>query len=251
VFVIPQLSAPSLPTNLTLVSPNGGEIWPQANVSPTWSKTEGGATAEITITPDGGTNCEGAAGTQGSLPHIESTQQITWTKGAGVQGVDVEITRDDGRSWQTIGKNNAGTSMTWIVTPPGSPHARARVKDAAVTSRSDASDAPFDIPGGPTDVSPNDGLPRVAAFALRDRNPVRDQAHFKMDVPAATRAEVQVFDVRGRMLRSLLGDRVTAGRYDVVWDTRDARGIRAARGVYFVRARFGAFTVERKLVVLR
>jgi hypothetical protein len=104
-----------------------------------------------------------------------------------------------------------------------------RVEDVA--SRSDASDAQFDIPAGPTDVSPDAGLPRTAAFSLRDRNPTRDVAHFRMDVPASAAAQVQVFDVRGRVVRSLLGERVAAGRYDVIWDTRDTRGILGARGV--------------------
>jgi len=223
VEIVPQAASPTLPTNLTLLSPNGGEIWPQATVQ-----------------------------LEGGLPRLASVQSITWSKGAGVRGVDVEVSRDQGSSWRTIARNHPGTSMNWIVTAPGTQNARVRVRDHAVPSRSDASDANFEIPANPaTDIAPDENLPMVAAFACVDHNPVQANVRFRMELPTAADANVEVFDVTGRRVKVLTRSRFSAGRHTIAWDTRDTRGARVARGVYFVRARCGDFEAKHKIVVLK
>jgi hypothetical protein len=142
--------------------------------------------------------------------------------------------------------------MNWMVTAPGTPYARVRVRDHAVPARFDGSDANFEIPATPaTDIAPDGNLPRIAAFACIDRNPVRGAVRFRMELPAAADADVQIFDVTGRRVQTLARTRFAAGRHTLEWDTRDAHGARAAHGVYFVRARFGDVEAKHKIVVLR
>ena len=45
--------------------------------------------------------------------------------------------------------------------------------------------------------------------------------------------------------------RRAAGRYDLVWNARDAHGAAAGTGVYFVRGRVGAIEFRRKVVLVR
>jgi hypothetical protein len=59
-------------------------------------------------------------------------------------------------------------------------------------------------------------------------NPFRDRLNL---AGAAPRATVEVFDVRGRRVRSLS----TGTGGDLVWDGRDATGLRLAPGAYFLR----------------
>jgi flagellar hook assembly protein FlgD len=61
---------------------------------------------------------------------------------------------------------------------------------------------------------------------------------------------VTVYDVRGRRLRDIARNRYAGGRHVVTWDTRDARGTPVASGVYLVRARIGAFSADRKVLVV-
>ncbi len=53
----------------------------------------------------------------------------------------------------------------------------------------------------------------------------------------ATDAHVtlQVFDVRGRLVRGLVSSPQTAQLHEVAWNGRDDRGIAAGSGVFFVR----------------
>jgi YVTN family beta-propeller protein len=67
-----------------------------------------------------------------------------------------------------------------------------------------------------------------------------------------SRVEIEVFDVRGRLVRTLLDRRLTRGRHIVGWDSRDTSGALVAPGVYFARYRVnGEPGGEKKMVVLR
>src|SRR4029079_11799831 len=70
---------------------------------------------------------------------------ITWTKGPGVIGVNVELSRDDGANWETLASHLTGTSFTWTTTDPPSALARIRVSEDDVANHQDQSDATFNI----------------------------------------------------------------------------------------------------------
>jgi hypothetical protein len=53
-------------------------------------------------------------------------------------------------------------------------------------------------------------------------------------------AEVQLFDVRGRLVRRIAQGSYPAGYHAAVWDGRDERGALVPAGVYFLRTRSGA-----------
>jgi flagellar hook assembly protein FlgD len=56
--------------------------------------------------------------------------------------------------------------------------------------------------------------------------------------------EVAVFDLSGRLVRTLRQGRLEAGTQNIAWDGRDDDGRPAAGGIYFVRLRAGAARVQ-------
>ena len=62
---------------------------------------------------------------------------------------------------------------------------------------------------------------------------------------------LRVYDVRGRLVRTLVEESRGAGHYSVPWDGRDTRGQGVASGIYFYKLRAGAFTDTRKMALLR
>ena len=62
---------------------------------------------------------------------------------------------------------------------------------------------------------------------------------------------VEVIDVKGRVMRTLVDNIMPAGRHSAVWDGRDEAGARVGPGVYFMRMSAGEFTANRKVMVLR
>ena len=66
-------------------------------------------------------------------------------------------------------------------------------------------------------------------------NPGTGTVRVSFTLAAAGHVRLDVFDVRGRRVRTLVDARRDAGRHDVAWDGRDAGGRPAPSGVYFVR----------------
>ncbi len=62
---------------------------------------------------------------------------------------------------------------------------------------------------------------------------------------------VQVFDVQGRLVRTLLSEELAAGPHSVIWDGLDTSGRRAGSGVYFARLVSGDQLTQHKMVLLK
>jgi hypothetical protein len=86
-------------------------------------------------------------------------------------------------------------------------------------------------------------LDRVAAHAGGVR--------LRLTLPAAMRADLDVIDVQGRRVRSLLGAALPAGATEIEWDGDTDAGGRSAHGVYFALLRTPAGRRTLLLPLLR
>jgi len=92
------------------------------------------------------------------------------------------------------------------------------------------------------------------ALAMRapTPNPFASQCSFSIDIPSHDGAvRLDVYNVRGQLVRTLVDEPMPAGRYSVSWDGRDTTGRQSASGVYFLRLGVGAAHVEEKAILLR
>jgi flagellar hook assembly protein FlgD len=82
-------------------------------------------------------------------------------------------------------------------------------------------------------------------------NPFRPRTTIHFDLVESCPVTVQVFDYRGRLVRTLLTDAYrNAGTQEVPWDGNDEDARRVSSGVYFYRIATETETVSRKMVVL-
>jgi hypothetical protein len=96
-----------------------------------------------------------------------------------------------------------------------------------------------------------DGIPAAYALGRNQPNPFQASTSVSFDAPVAGRVALEVIDVKGRVVRTLVDDIMPAGRRSAVWDGRDEAGARVGPGVYFMRMSAGEFTANRKVMVLR
>ena len=77
--------------------------------------------------------------------------------------------------------------------------------------------------------------------------------NFKRQFTLADHVEVKVFDVSGRLVRTLADRQFAAGRHSLTWDGADSQGRQVARGVYFTQVKYVArgITESRKLTILK
>lgn len=92
----------------------------------------------------------------------------------------------------------------------------------------------------------------AAGLALRVPNPARGRVDLALTLPVAGPLRVEIFDVRGRLVRRLLDTpAAAAGPLSLGWDGRDERGAPAASGVFHARVTSAAGALERTFVRLR
>jgi DNA-binding beta-propeller fold protein YncE len=100
------------------------------------------------------------------------------------------------------------------------------------------------------------GVPRVTTVECFDLvrnfpNPFTQTTTIQFAVPEAVNVRLLVYDVRGRLVRTLVNEHREPDFYTAVWDGRDNRGRRVASGLYFCRFEAGGFKRTQKMMMLR
>ena len=117
----------------------------------------------------------------------------------------------------------------------------------------------FDVEGsyqltilqGVSEVSEGSDLPAVTALAGVHPNPFNPQATISYDLAVAAVVELEIFDVKGALVRRLVSESMPAGRHAAVWNGKDDSGARVASGAYLARFNAGAYRDVRKLVMVK
>jgi len=81
-------------------------------------------------------------------------------------------------------------------------------------------------------------------------NPSRGSAFVRLSRGDGARLDARIVDILGREVRVLHRGTAPAGLTGVHWDGRDARGARAAPGIYFLNVRTESETATRRVVLL-
>lgn len=105
---------------------------------------------------------------------------------------------------------------------------------------------------GTTGTSTSEVTPGVASNSLKVwPNPFRNVATIELALGRESHVQLAVYDLTGRLVRSLPSNGRPAGRSVLSWDGRDDVGLPAAAGVYFLRATAGNQAYGRKVTLLR
>jgi hypothetical protein len=139
----------------------------------------------------------------------------------------------DGRSFAL----DAGASLTLprLLTPEGTRYDLLIGEAAWVLSQG----------GEPT------RLPDRIALLPNYPNPFNPSTHIAFDLTAPTHARLEIFDLAGRRLVTLLDGQTPGGHRVVTWDGRDDRGRTQASGTFFCRLTAGGVTQTRPLTMLK
>lgn len=94
--------------------------------------------------------------------------------------------------------------------------------------------------------------PSDATMRVVGARPALGLVTMRVQLPQRAEAALRIFDVQGRLVRTLLDGPLDAGLHLATWDLRDRGNRRAARGVYFARLEVaGSRPMVEKIHVLR
>jgi hypothetical protein len=90
-------------------------------------------------------------------------------------------------------------------------------------------------------------------FALRPNfpNPFNPSTTIGFGLPHSAEVRLELYDVLGQKVRTLVKALLPAGAHQAVWDGRDQVGRTVAGGMYFYRLEAGNFSQVRKLMLLK
>jgi len=93
----------------------------------------------------------------------------------------------------------------------------------------------------------------LASFALYQNypNPFNPSTTIQYRVPKAGDVEVNIFDIQGRLIRSLAKIFQQAGAYSLAWDSRSSSGTVVASGIYYCQVLFDGSSLVKKLVLIK
>lgn len=97
-------------------------------------------------------------------------------------------------------------------------------------------------------------LPKVSSLAQNSPNPFNPSTTISYTVApieSLVPVRLEVFNIRGQLVRTLVNEVVEPGEYSFFWQGLDDHGKELSSGVYFYRLRAGNFVATRKMVIVK
>ena len=97
-------------------------------------------------------------------------------------------------------------------------------------------------------------LPTKFSFSLGSPNPFANRAIIHYSLPADRTiydSRLTIYDLTGRIVRTLVNRKEKPGYYTVKWDGRDSNHKKLASGIYFCKLESGDYRITKKLILLK
>lgn len=104
------------------------------------------------------------------------------------------------------------------------------------------------------DLSTSDYIPRKMFVNQNYPNPFQRMTSIKFGIPMRNKddyARLVVYDVTGRLTRTLISGKLEPGYYHINWNGKDECGREVTSGVYFYRLSVGSKRMTKKMVYLK
>ena len=91
------------------------------------------------------------------------------------------------------------------------------------------------------------------AFALKGNypNPFNPTTTIQFELPEASAVNLEIFDMMGRRVATLIDGNVHAGRHQVQWHATSDAGSRVASGMYLYRLKAGDFVSTKRMALMK
>jgi hypothetical protein len=93
-------------------------------------------------------------------------------------------------------------------------------------------------------------LPKILNLFPNQPNPLSAETKIAFRLPEAGHVELKIYEVSGRLVRTLVSGDQEPGLQSVVWNGLDDAGRRAAAGVYFYKLAAPGISESRRMILL-
>ena len=96
-----------------------------------------------------------------------------------------------------------------------------------------------------------DVLPYQFELSQNYPNPFNPVTTIDYSVPTRTHVSIEVFNVLGQRVRTLVNEMKSAGEYRIEWNGSDEAGLSVSTGVYLYRFQAGDVEQTKKMLLLK
>ena len=94
-------------------------------------------------------------------------------------------------------------------------------------------------------------LPSQYVLGRNYPNAFNPHTTFSYSIPKRDKVTIDVFDMKGRIVKTLLDNKQSPGNRSISWDARNHLGHKVSSGVYFYRMQAGNFSQTNKMVLIK
>jgi hypothetical protein len=146
----------------------------------------------------------------------------------------------------SVSGGGAVATLTFKVLREFEDNARFEVADGLVVDPSALTNqvvvlGALDIQSTPTEFSLLQNFP----------NPFNPETTIKYNLAEGADVHLRIYNIVGQVVRTLVAERQSAGRYQVRWEGTDDRGMAVSSGIYFYQISTGKFQDVKRLMLLK
>ena len=82
-------------------------------------------------------------------------------------------------------------------------------------------------------------------------NPFSQSTTITYSIPQAGIVSLKIYDMMGRLIKTLVNAKVAAGNYNIQWSVNNEKGGKIPAGIYFLRMQEGNYSETKKLMVIK
>jgi len=82
-------------------------------------------------------------------------------------------------------------------------------------------------------------------------NPFNPETTIHYSLREAGPVKIEVYNIKGQLVRYLVNELKNAGTYTVIWNGKDEQGENVSSGIYFYRMQTKNYSATRKMMLMK
>lgn len=101
------------------------------------------------------------------------------------------------------------------------------------------------------ETSAEDELPSTEISLSNYPNPFNPETNIVFNLQENSEVQIDIFNIKGQKIRSLLNDQIIAGEHSIVWDGKDYSGKEVGTGLYFYKLKVNNVEIVKKCILMK
>ncbi len=101
------------------------------------------------------------------------------------------------------------------------------------------------------DIESNETVAMTENLLQNYPNPFNPETNISFQVPNSGQVNLDIYNIKGQKVKTLVNDIFSAGRHSVVWNGRDDSNKEVASGLYLYKMRSGKYSSTKKMILMK